>query len=100
MTTLTNNLITTEIDVPGMRSHLDLHTHDHTVVVRGRRHGRPFYREIVFPGATDMLNVHAHLSDGVLSLSAPYGTARCGSADHDIEIRQDVWACHPDAAPL
>jgi HSP20 family molecular chaperone IbpA len=100
MTTLTNNFIRAEIDVPGMRPHLDVHAHGHTVAIRGQRHGRSFYREVVFPPRTDMLNVHAHVADGVLCISAPYGTGRVEPGYHVVEIRPDFWACHPDAAPL
>jgi hypothetical protein len=75
-------------------------THGYTVVVRGLRHGKSFYRELEFPPATDMPNLLAHLADGVLTLSAPYGTGHGDPDYHVIEIRLGFWACHPDAAPL
>jgi HSP20 family molecular chaperone IbpA len=100
MTKLTRNSITTEIDVPGMQSHLSVHTHDHTVVVDGRRHGHLLHRELRFPRGTDMRNVHAHVADGVLTISAPYGTDRFDTEYRDVEVRPRIWACHPDAAAI
>lgn len=100
MTTLTDNSIATEIDVPGMQPHLSVHTTDHTVVVDGKRHGRAFHRELRFPQGTDMRNMHAHVADGVLTISAPYGTDRFDTEYRHVEVRPRIWACHPDAAAI
>jgi HSP20 family molecular chaperone IbpA len=98
MTTLTDKMITSEVDVPGMHPYVGVH--GYFVDIRGNRHGRPFHRELRFPPETDMLNLHARLAEGVLTISAPYGTGRCEPAEHEIEVRPGIWACHPDAAPL
>jgi HSP20 family molecular chaperone IbpA len=61
---------------------------------------RSFHRELRFPPETDMLNVHACLLDGVLTISAPRGVGRPEPGDRRVEIRPGIWACHPDAAAI
>ena len=101
-----------EIDVPGLQPTVDVHTHDHIVVVDGHRasarpghyllHERPqaFHREFHLPRETDMLNVHARIHDGVLTISAPAGGGGSEPGEHRVEVRPSSWACHPDAAAI
>jgi HSP20 family molecular chaperone IbpA len=95
-----DDFIRTELDVPGMRPNLTVHAQDHIVVVCGARRGRRFRRELRLPREADMLNVHAHLADGVLTISAPLGKGRPAPPGAEVEIRPDFCACHPDAAPI
>ena len=97
---IVDDFIRTEVDVPGLGPTLTVHAQDHTVVVCGARHGRRFRRELRLPPETDMLNVHAHLADGVLTISAPSGTGRPAPAVTEVEVRPEFCACHPDAAPI
>ena len=101
-----------EVEVPGLEhTRLDVHANDHTVVVSGQRpirpgshyllveRGRDFRREFPLPDETDMRNLHARVHDGVLTISAPYGSGHAAPADSRIEVLPSVCACHPDAAP-
>jgi HSP20 family molecular chaperone IbpA len=60
--------------------------------------GRDFRREFHLPHETDMQNLHARVHEGVLTISAPYGTGRAAPADMRIDVQPSICACHPDAA--
>jgi len=45
-----------------------------------------------------MQNLHARVHEGVLTISAPYGTGRAAPADMRIDVQPSICACHPDAA--
>lgn len=107
-----DDTICIEVEVPGLEhTRLDVHANDHTVVVSGHRpigrgghyllmeRGRDFRREFHLPDETDMRNLHAQVHDGLLTISAPYGTGHRAQTDHRIEVLPSVCACHPDAAP-
>jgi hypothetical protein len=46
----------------------------------------------------DLQNVHARVRDGVLTISAPYGTRGAAPVDKHIDVLPSICACHPDAA--
>lgn|GEM_PF-5175625 len=106
-----DDTIRVEVEVPGLEhTRLDVHASDHTVAVSGHRpttsgghyllmeRGRDFRREFHLPHETDMQNLHARVHEGVLTISAPYGTGRAAPADMRIDVQPSICACHPDAA--
>ena len=106
-----SDTIRIEVDVPGLeQTGLDVRAREHTVTVSGHRprvrgghyllleRGRDFRRQFQLPPEADLRNLHAHAHDGVLTISAPYGTGSGAPVDKRIEVRPNICACHPDAA--
>ena len=101
-----------EIDVPGLQPTVDVHTHEHVVVVDGHRaasrpghyllheRAQTFRREFHLPCETDMRNVHARIHDGVLTIWAPAGGGASDPGEQRVEVRTSSFACHPDAAAI
>jgi HSP20 family molecular chaperone IbpA len=108
---LEDDTIRVEVEIPGLEpTHLDVRARDHTVTVSGQRpivrgghfllleRGRGFRRAFQLPEATDMRNLHARVHEGVLTVSAPYGTGNAAPTETRIQVRPSICACHPDAA--
>jgi HSP20 family molecular chaperone IbpA len=106
-----DDTIRIELEVPGLEyTRLDIRARDHTVAISGHRpigrgghyllmeRGRDFRREFHLPHETDMRNLHARVHDGVLTISAPYGTGHAAPTDKRIEVQPSICACHSDAA--
>lgn len=106
-----DDTIRIEVEVPGLEyTRLDVRARDHTVAISGHRsigrgghylvmeRGRDFRREFHLPHETDMRNLHARVHDGVLTISAPYGTGHAAPTDKRIEVQPSICACHSDAA--
>jgi HSP20 family molecular chaperone IbpA len=102
-----------EVEVPGLEhAVLDVDASGHTLTVSGRRpfsdtghyllmeRGRTFRRSFNLPHETDMKNLHARVRDGVLTISAPFGTGRPALDGTPIEVQPSIFACHPDAAAI
>jgi HSP20 family molecular chaperone IbpA len=108
---LEDDTIRLEVEMPGLEhAVLDVDASGHTITVSGHRpfsdtghyllmeRGRTFRRSFNLPHETDMKNLHARVRDGVLTISAPFGTARALPHGTPVEVQPSIFACHPDAA--
>lgn len=102
-----------EVEVPGLEhAVLEVEAAGHTVTVSGRRpvahrghyllmeRGKVFKRSFELPDEADMRNLHAHVRDGVLTISAPVGAGMAAPAGTLVEVRPSIFACHPDATAI
>ena len=100
-----------EVEVAGLDyTRLEVRADEHTVTVSGHRpiphgghyllmeRGRDFRRVFELPPETDMQNLHGRAHDGVLTISAPFGTGNAAPVSKYIEVQPSICACHPDAA--
>jgi HSP20 family protein len=102
-----------EIEVPGLEhAVLEVRASGHTVTVSGQRpvshrghyllmeRRRSFRRSFKLPDEADMRNLHAHVRDGVLTISASIGAGSATPEGTTVEVRPSIFACHPDAAAI
>jgi HSP20 family molecular chaperone IbpA len=108
-----DGMILLEVEVPGLEhTVLEIDASGHTLTVSGRRpfshdgryllleRRRTIRRSFQLPLETDMRNLHAHVWDGVLTVSAPFGGGAPAADRTRVEVRPSIFACHPDAAPI